>query len=83
MLMKTNNLTVISLDFANIYYLIIPMKDFGLRYRFTDDKNLNFPWLHFNQIKALDKSALTFLSNYIVNLMLHKNVLFKASFSIL
>ena len=43
--------------FGILYDHIIPMKNFGLRYRFTDDKYFNVPELHLNQIKAFDKSA--------------------------
>ena len=48
-----------TVDFRNNYDYIIPMKDFGLGYRFTDDKYLNISELHLNQIKAFGKSVLT------------------------
>ena len=69
-----------TVDFGNIYDHIIPMKDFDLKWRFTDDNNDNLPESHLDQIKALDKTASKFLWNYISDSGLHDNVPFKTNF---
>ena len=69
-----------TVDFGNIYDHIIPMNDFGLSWRFTDDKYDNLPEIHLDQLKPLDKVASKFLWDYISDSRLHDDVPFKANF---
>jgi hypothetical protein len=56
------------------------MKDFGLNWRFTDEKYDVLPELHLEQLKPLDKEASRFLSDYISDTRLHDDVPFKSNF---
>lgn len=67
-----------NIGFDNIYEHIIPISDFGRKWRLLDQNNL--PDIHLNQLKPLDNCASKFLNNYISNTQLHKNVPFKKDF---
>lgn len=65
-----------AIDFENINDHIIPMKDFGLSWRLTDD----LPEIHLDQLKPLDKIASKFLWDYISDSGLHDDTPFKTNF---
>jgi hypothetical protein len=67
-------------DFNNIKDHVIPMNDFGLRWRFTDEKYDKLPDEHLNQLKPLDKEAANYLWDFISQTDLHKDTPFKKNF---
>ena len=64
-------------DFNNIKEHIIPMTDFGLKWRFTNEKYDKIPDEHLNQLKPLDKEAANYLWDFILQTNLHKDTPFK------
>lgn len=69
-----------TVDFGNIYDHVIPMRDFRLNWRFTDEKYDVLPEVHLDQLKPLDKIASKFLWDYISHSRLHDDVPFKTNF---
>ena len=69
-----------SIDFDNIFQHIIPMSDFRLNWRFTEEKYDKLPDQHLNQLKPLDSEASQFLWDYIANTNLHSDIPFKKDF---
>ncbi|MGV3632279.1 MAG: DUF2947 family protein [Bacteroidota bacterium] len=63
--------------FDNIYDHIIPMEDFRLKWRFTEEKYDILPDLHLEQLKPLSPEASQFLWNFIREINLHSNLPFK------
>lgn len=69
-----------TVDFGNIYDHIIPMKDFSLNWRFTDEKYDTLPAQHLDQLKPLDIIASNFLWDYVYNSRLHDDIPFNKNF---
>ncbi len=68
------------IDFSNIDKHIIPLSDFELKWRFTEENYDVFPSFHLDQLKPLDIQAAEFLSTYMLNADLHANVPFKKNY---
>lgn len=69
-----------SIDFGNIFQHVIPMDDFRLKWRFTDEKYDKLPDQHLVQLKPLDNEAAKFLWDYIARTNLHNDTPFKKDF---
>ncbi len=69
-----------SIDFDNIFQHVIPMDDFRLKWRFTEEKYDKLPDQHLDQLKPLDKEAAKFLWDYIAKTNLHNDTPFKKNF---
>lgn len=69
-----------NIDFKNINDHLIPISDFRLKWRFTEEKYNVLPEIHLSQIKPLDKAASIFLSNYVSETGLHANIPFKNNY---
>jgi hypothetical protein len=69
-----------SIDFDNIFQHIIPMEDFPLKWRFTDEKYDKLPEAHLEQLRPLNNDASKFLWEYIGDTNLHKDIPFKKEF---
>jgi hypothetical protein len=69
-----------SINFNNIFEHVIPMDDFRLKWRFTEETYDKLPDQHLEQIKPLSKEAAKFLNDYIGNCNLHANTPFKRDF---
>jgi hypothetical protein len=69
-----------SITFDNILQHVIPMADFRLKWRFTEEKYNNLPPLHLEQLKPLDSDAANFLWDYIAETGLHNDRPFKKDF---
>ena len=68
------------IGFNNINDHVIPMDDFSMKWRFTEEEYDKLPGIHLNQLKPLDANASKFLWNYIVATNLHNDVPFKRNF---
>lgn len=68
------------IGFDNIYEHVIPMDDFRLKWRFTDEKYNMLPAEHLAQLKPLDKEASTFLWDHAANITLHNDIPFTEGF---
>jgi hypothetical protein len=68
------------IGFDNIYDHVIPMEDFALKWRFTDENHDKLLQLHLDQLKPLDQQASEFLSNFLVKTSLHQDFPFKHDF---
>jgi len=68
------------IGFDNILDHVIPMDDFVLKWRFTEEKYNQLPQLHSDQIKPLDHHAAKFLWDFINTTGLHNDVPFKRNF---
>lgn len=68
------------IDFTNIDKHIIPVSEFGLKWRFTEEKYDVLPNIHLDQLKPLDNQAAMFLSSYISKVDLHADAPFKKNF---
>ena len=66
-----------TIDFDNIFDHTIPMEDFVLNWRFTEEKYTKLPVEHLEQLKPLDKPAAQFLWDYISRTNLHGDFPFK------
>ena len=69
-----------AIDFNNITEDVIPMNQFRLNYRFTNDKYEKLPNLHLDQLRPLGKKASRFLWDYTIQSNLHGNAPFKKDF---
>ena len=69
-----------SIDFDNIFQHVIPMDDFRLKWRFTEERYDKLPDQHLDQLKPLDKEAAKFLWDYIAKTNLHNDTPFKKDF---
>lgn len=67
-------------DFSNIEKHTIPISEFRLKWRFTEEKYNILPNIHLDQLKPLDIEAANFLSTYISKVDLHADVPFKRNF---
>lgn len=66
-----------SRDFDNIFQHVIPIDDFRLKWRFTEEKYDKLPDQHLDQLKPLDNEAAKFLWDYIAKTNLHNDTPFK------
>jgi len=68
------------IDFDNIYEHTIPMDNFHLKWRFTEEKYDKLPNEHLDQLKPLNKDASQFLWDFIAQTNLHNDTPFKKDF---
>ena len=68
------------IDFDELSSQIIPMENFRLNWRFTDEKYDKLPEEHLEQLKPLNIEASKYLSDYINSVGLHDDVPFKKDF---
>jgi hypothetical protein len=66
-----------NLSFDHIFEHEIPLGDFVLNWRFTDERYNKLPDEHLEQLKPLDKAAAQFLWDYISGKNLHADFPFK------
>jgi len=66
--------------FDNILDHVIPMDDFAMKWRFTDEDYNRLPQLHLEQLRPLDRQASKFLWDYISATNLHNDIPFKRNF---
>lgn len=66
--------------FDNIRECVIPLEQFSLNWRFTEEKYNKLPELHLEQLKPLNKNASEFIWNFIRNSRLHEDAPFKKGF---
>jgi hypothetical protein len=69
-----------AIDFTNITEDVIPMNQFRLNNRFTNERYVTFPNLHLQQLKPLGKRGSRFLWDYTIKSNLHGNAPFKKDF---
>ena len=69
-----------NVDFSNIHEHIIPIDNFRLKWRFTEEKYDLLPNEHLDQLKPLNEKASLFLWNFIDQTNLHENIPFKNDF---
>lgn len=67
------------IGFDNIRDHVIPLENFILSWRFTDEQYDRLPDIHLAQIKPLDQKASLFLWNYISDTGLHNDIPFKTN----
>jgi hypothetical protein len=75
--MTKANTIKMNINFDNIFQHTIPMKDFRLKWRFTEEKYDKLPAQDLDQLKPLDKDAAKFLCEFIAKTNLHGDVPFK------
>jgi len=68
------------MTFDSIYEHVIPMDDFSLKWRFTDEKHDKLPSHHLEQLKPLDNVASKFLWDFVAKTNLHSDFPFKKDF---
>jgi len=68
------------IGFDNILEHVIPMDDFSMKLRFTDENYNQLSQLHLDQLKPLDRQASRFLWDYISATNLHNDIPFKRNF---
>jgi len=68
------------IDFDNIFGHVIPLDNFRLKWRFTDEKFDKLPNQDLDKLQPLDSVASTFLWNYLIKNNLHKEMPFKKDF---
>lgn len=69
-----------NIDFDNLHEHLVPMGDFRLKWRFTEEKYDKLPDQHLEQLKPLDKEAANFLWDYMAKTNLHSDTPFKKDF---
>ena len=69
-----------NIDFKNISDHIIPLSEFSMKWRFTEEKYNILPEIHLNQIEPLDKEGSSFLADYLSKIGLHANIPFKNNY---
>lgn len=69
-----------NIGFDNINDHVIPMDDFSMKWRFTEERYDKLPEIHLNQLKPLDVAGSKFLWDYISTVRLHDDVPFKKGF---
>lgn len=68
------------IDFSDLLEHVIPISDFQLKWRFTEEDYNILPEIHLNQLKPLDKAGANFLADFISKNNLHNGVPFKKDF---
>lgn len=71
---------MMDIGFDNLHQHIIPMDDFALKWRFTDERYDKLPEDHLAQLKPLDHNAAAFLWNYIADNRLHEHIPFRKDY---
>ena len=66
--------------FDNIHDHIIPMEEFRLNWRFTEERYGILPEIHLHQLKPLNKEASNFLWDFILHSGMHEDTPFKKDF---
>jgi len=69
-----------AVGFDNIYDHVIPISNFALKWRFTEEEYNQLPQLHLDQLKPLDQEASKFLWDFIAATRLHSDFPFKSNF---
>lgn len=69
-----------SINFDNIFEHVIPMDDFRLKWRFTEEQYGKLPEEHIAQLKPIDNEAAQFLADLISKTNLHSDIPFKKDF---
>ena len=64
------------MTFQELSNHIIPMSEFRLKWRFTEEKYDCLPEQHLNELKPLDKVGAEFLSDYLDNSRVHSQMPF-------
>ncbi|AHJ96006.1 hypothetical protein [Hymenobacter swuensis] len=67
-------------DFDTIHEHIIPLDNFQLKWRFTEEEYNKLPDQHLELLRPLSKAAAKFLSDYIDMIDLHGDIPFKKGF---
>tara|TARA_R110002072_G_scaffold302301_1_gene484650 strand:+ start:54 stop:569 length:516 start_codon:yes stop_codon:yes gene_type:complete len=65
------------MTFEDLYKHIVPMTEFSLKWRFTEEKYDLLPEEHIAELKPLDGSGAQFLADYLENCLIHSNEPFK------
>ena len=65
------------MTFEDLNKHIIPMTEFTLKWRFTEEKYDCLPEQHLNELKPLDKVGAKFLADYLSNCKIHSEFPFK------
>jgi hypothetical protein len=65
------------MTFEDLNKHIIPMTEFTLKWRFTEEKYDCLPEQHLNELKPLDKAGAEFLADYLSNCKIHSEFPFK------
>jgi hypothetical protein len=68
------------IGFDTIYEQIIPLEEFRLKWRFTEEQYEVLPEIHLAQLKPLNKKASQFIWNFIANSGMHQDTPFKKDF---
>ncbi len=68
------------MTFEDLNKHIIPMTEFTLKWRFTEEKYDLLPEQHISELKPLDKTGAEFLADYLDNCLIHSNEPFKNGF---
>jgi len=68
------------IGFDNILEHVIPIEEFSMKWRFTDENYNQLSKLHLDQLKPLDIQASRFLWDYISTTNLHNDIPFKRDF---
>ena len=74
---KNNKMAV---NFENIFNHTIPIDDFRLKWRFTDEKYDKLPNDHLDQLRPLNNDASKFLWDFINQTNLHYEIPFKKDY---
>ncbi len=69
-----------ALEFDNLFQHVVPMDEFQMKWRFTEENYHKMPKHHLEQLKPLDNKASKFLSDYIAETNLHNDIPFKKDF---
>ena len=75
-----NQTQQMNIDFDNIFGHVIPLDNFRLKWRFTDERFDKFPDQDIDKLRPLDSDASTFLWNFIAKTDLHRDTPFKDNF---
>jgi hypothetical protein len=67
-------------SFDNIYNYVIPMTEFTLKWKFTDERKNRMPNIHLEQLKSLNKKVSKFLWDYISDANFQAEIPFKKDF---
>jgi hypothetical protein len=65
------------MTFEDLNKHIIPMTEFTLKWRFTEEKYDCLPEQHLNELRPLDKAGAEFLADYLSNCKIHSEFPFK------
>ena len=66
------------MTFEDLNNHLIPMNEFTLKWRFTEEKYDCLPEQHLSELNPLDKIGSEFLANYISDCQIHNQMPFKS-----